>query len=256
MTGRPQFIASLPLPSVDGPSVRFPLHFAALVSSACFAACAPRPREDSIAIEFDFDRSTEPAAWIDVDHRASPTGITFEHGVDGEAVRFDGSGASIDVTNVDALPLTSALAVELSVNVADWKNPYAGSALLESIVSHTDDFTIALLPSTWTFRADLRSSGGHVRLEGGAVRHGTWQHVALVLDEMDSMARLFVDGVVVDQRVVHGRIALTPGIPLRIGTWFEKNQAYCGAVDNLRIWQRALTTSEIAEHARATRPNS
>lgn len=229
---------------------------AVLGSGLALVACTqtPRPSTPSVALEFPFENSVEPVAWIAVGHEATPTGITFEPGVEGQAVRFDGSGASVDVTAVDHLPLTRALTVELFLKVEDW-NPYAGSAALETVVSHSDDFTIAVIPTSWGFRADLRTSEGRFELRGGAVRFGAWQHVALVLDEETRMARLSVDGVVVDQREARGQFALRPGIPVRIGTWFKQNQAFSGAVDSLRIWERALTASELTQRANVTSSN-
>lgn len=232
------------------------LPVAALSSFALLAlsGCDPRPGAPSIALEFAFDDSVTPAAWIDIAHAASPTGITFEPGVEGRAARFDGSGAQVDVSGVDALPLTRAFTVETHVKAADWTNPYTSGSALESIVSHSDDFTIAIVPSKWTYQAVLHTSEGQVRLEGGAVRVGTWQHVALAFDASEHMARLYVDGIVADQREAKGTFALQPGLPVRVGTWFKQNQAYCGALDCLRIWDRALESAELVEHAAATKP--
>ena len=205
-----------------------------------------------MALELDFEHGLAPAAWIDVQSQATPAGITLEPGVAGLSARFDGSGAAIDITHVDRLPLAKALTVELQVKASNWKNPYAPGSALESIVSHSDDFSIAIQPSTWKYRADLRTTAGKIELNGGDVRFEAWQHVALVLDDAEGLARLYVDGRVVDQREVHGEVALRPGIALRIGTWFSQNQAFCGSVDTLRIWQRALSLAEIGDRGGKT----
>ena len=182
-------------------------------------------------------------------HEATPTGITFEAGVVGQAAHFDGSGAGVDINPVELLPLSKAMTLELSVKVDNWKNPYAGSARIETIVSHSDNFSICVLPESWKFRADLRTRAGKIELTGGAVRLGAWQHVALVLDDEAGMARLYVDGQVVDQRELHGDIVLQQGVPLRVGTWFKQNQAFCGSVDSLRIWQRPFDDAEMRKHS-------
>ncbi|MBL8858817.1 MAG: LamG domain-containing protein [Planctomycetes bacterium] len=215
----------------------------------------PRPSAPSVALQLDFEESTGPAAWVDVRHEATTTGITFENGVTGKAIHFDGSGAGVDIQPVDQLPLSEALTLELNVKVDNWTNPYQGSARIQSIVSHSDNFSISVLPTSWKFRADLRTSGGKFELTGGSVRLGAWQHVALVLDHEDGLARLYVDGQVVDQREVRGNVVLQTGVPLRIGTWFKQNQAYCGAVDSLRIWQRAVAAGEMRDRAAALTRN-
>lgn len=227
--------------------MRSPFLALSVVLCCLASGCAPRPSAPAIALELDFEGTATAAAWIDVAAVPTATGISYEPGVVGQAMRLDGSGASVDVSPVDALPLAEELTIELWVKVADWTNPYKGSALLESIVSHTDDFTIEVVPGTWNFQACLSTGEDKLKLAGGSARLGAWQHVALVLEAESRMARLYVDGQVVAQREARGALRLTPGLPLRIGTWYQKNQAYCGAVDELRIWQRGLSANEIRE---------
>jgi Concanavalin A-like lectin/glucanases superfamily len=215
------------------------------------ASCTRRPSDPAIALEMKFDGQAKALTWVGARAVSTPTGIAFEPGVTGQAVRFDGSGASIDLAPVDALPLAGELTLELWVKVADWENPYTGSPRLETIVSHATDFTIEVLPDAWTFRAGLSTAEDKLTLAGGAARLGCWQHVALVVERDSCSALLYVDGQEVAQQPTRGDLKLTPGIPLRVGTWFQKNQAYCGSVDELRLWLRALPASEIRERASA-----
>lgn len=198
-----------------------------------------------MALELGFDDDLTAAAWVDVVCAEPGAGVSLVPGVEGQAARFDGSGACIDVEHVDGLPLERGFTIESWINVEEWHNPKRDGAPIETVVSHSDDFWIAVIPGEWSFDAGLRSGGDRIALRAGSVRLGAWQHVALVREDSSDFLRLYVDGRVVAQREVKGALQLQPGIPVRVGTWFRQNQAFCGMVDSLRIWERAFSADEM-----------
>lgn len=95
---------------------------------------------------------------------------------------------------------------------------------------------------------------GEVRLNALrsiAVPAQRWTHVAIVYDRflVDRM-RLYVDGRLVARALPWGS---SPGFAdlrtLRLGTWVERNGAYRGMVDEVKIHARALREDEIAASA-------
>jgi hypothetical protein len=200
----------------------------------------------------NFEGSARAAAVTEIDDDAEGDGTTYEAGVDGHAVRFDGSGASLDYEGVASLPLGDALTLEFCFNADGWRNPYSKGSILESMVSHSDVFTVALQPDSWLLSARLTAGASEaVALVGGLVTPGTWHHVALVLDPAAGVGRLVFDGEVVAEAPTAGRLPLLEGVPLRLGTWAGKNQAFCGSIDALRLWNRALSNEELAVRAGA-----
>lgn len=234
--------------------MRFQAFVCIPILACVVSSCRPRPSAPPVVLELAFDDAIEAAAWIEVECATAPAGVTHVPGVDGQAAHFDGSGACVDVDGVDALPVARGFTLEAWVRPENWKNPYAESAALETVVSHSDDFWIAIVPGAWTFDAGVRTREERVVLQGGAVRLDAWQHVALVLEDEANMLRLYVDGRVVAQRELRGRVDLQPGIPVRVGTWFRQNQAFRGAVDTLRIWERSFTMSEMLTRVGDARP--
>jgi hypothetical protein len=118
-------------------------------------------------------------------------------------------------------------------------------------VSHSDIFTVAIDPSSWELQARLSTSASPepLRLKGGRIHPGTWHHVALVLDGSAGRARLVLDGTVVEEIPARGTVPVRSDLDLVAGTWLDKNQAFCGALDSIRIWSRALSADELRGRA-------
>lgn len=73
----------------------------------------------------------------------------------------------------------------------------------------------------------------------------TWTHVAVVYDQAWFALRLFVDGRLVSRGTVAVPPAPGPRSMLRVGTWHRANQAFRGAVDEVRLYTHALTEDEV-----------
>jgi hypothetical protein len=78
-----------------------------------------------------------------------------------------------------------------------------------------------------------------------------WTHVAVVYDRfLVDRLRLYVDGKQVARAMPWGAV---PGFAViravRIGTASERNGAYRGMVDELKVYARALGEDEIAASA-------
>ena len=75
-----------------------------------------------------------------------------------------------------------------------------------------------------------------------AVPLGTWTHVALTYD--GAMLRLFVNGAEVVSRATTGAINPSSS-PLWIGGNSPFGEYFAGLIDEVRVYNRALTGSEI-----------
>jgi len=74
----------------------------------------------------------------------------------------------------------------------------------------------------------------------------TWYHVAVTFDDSANQAQLYVDGNLVDTQAM----TLSPLIntsPLGIGKDGVHTDRFVGAIDDVRIYNRVLTSSEIAQ---------
>jgi hypothetical protein len=99
-----------------------------------------------------------------------------------------------------------------------------------------------------TGRLRLAAGGGPVVDSATVVNTGQWVHVAAVLPEGGNSAsavQLYVNGVRETGTVTAGAINTKALSEFRIGT-NETGLYFTGLIDDVRIFDRALTAAEIA----------
>jgi hypothetical protein len=175
--------------------------------------------------------------------------ITFVPGIKGQAAQFDGSGEAVEVTNSGNLSITDEMTLEFWVNMDDWKNPYTGSAHVESIASRSIFYTVHVNFDTWDLEARVKTEDtgeSGVEFKGGQVPPGQWHHIALVYRGSENKALLFLDGTLMDEQSVSGPIVAPDYVAFTVGTWYQQNQAFAGLVDELRLYDVGLSNDQIS----------
>lgn len=84
-----------------------------------------------------------------------------------------------------------------------------------------------------------------------AAAPGKWTHVAIVFSPDAQLMSIFVDGKPAgEQARADGKLGGVEGFPLELGHYVaSKSQRFAGELDEIRLYHRALTAAEIAEHA-------
>lgn len=96
---------------------------------------------------------------------------------------------------------------------------------------------------------------------GNPVQVGAWSHVASVMSTSTRTQQIHVNGILVRERTWTPRQAIRPG-SCRIGNWLPEGKdriatrAFRGRMDELAIWNRALTLQEITQMVDAGRPGT
>jgi hypothetical protein len=160
----------------------------------------------------------------------------------GAAASFDGSNDRIDVPDSSSLDLTGAMTLEA------WVRPTANSSYRTVLLKEvTGELAYAL------YAADSdhggRSSGwnriGNVsRFADGtsALPLNTYSHIAVTYN--GSSLVFYVNGVATRSTAVTGNIQ-TSTMPLRIGGNTIWGEYFQGQIDELRVYNRALSQNEI-----------
>lgn len=240
-------------------------------------ASAPKPTPDAALSKADAGSSPDAAAAGSL----GPVGHwTFD--VNGARLAADGSGNRLDAVWVGSSPPVhgagrkpGSLAITLpgkgahlrveaapalddirrEVTLAAWVSPSErvdGWAMIASRrigMTNGESYSLALVYGRPRFEGLDIGNPGH----GRVVRVGDWVHVAGTYDGQD--ARLFVDGVEVARVFRPGREIRPDGNALIIGGNQNQDddlvtQSFVGLIDDLRIYPRALSASEIAALAR------
>lgn len=159
----------------------------------------------------------------------------------GGALSFNGSSSSVIVTDSNALDLTNGM------TLMAWVRPAAGGSWRTVLLKEgSGDLAYALYSST-----DSNRPGGYFVTSGGVTRGlqaGTalplnaWTHVALNYN--GTTMTLFVNGAQVGSAGAAGGIGPTSG-PLRIGGNSIWAEWFNGLIDEVRVFNRALSLAEI-----------
>ena len=94
---------------------------------------------------------------------------------------------------------------------------------------------------------------------GTGVPLGQWCHIAAVISPIAQTATVYVNGRLTYERPLHRNATLRPGL-CRIGNWlpadgYEPERVLNGRMDELVIWNRALSHKELEIQVERGRPN-
>lgn len=153
----------------------------------------------------------------------------------GSALTFNGTSALVTVPNSASLQLTSGMTLEA------WVYPTSVGTSWRDVIYKGDDMYFLLAASPTSSRPE--TGGTFATLYGtGALTVNTWTHLAGTYDGVT--VRLYVNGVQVASLAKTGTIATSTN-PLQIGGDSTYGQYFQGRIDEVRIYSRALSASEV-----------
>ena len=79
---------------------------------------------------------------------------------------------------------------------------------------------------------------------GAGLALQTWHHVAAVFDDASDNVSIYVDGELLFS-AAEGSSMVINAFPLRIGASGFPNENFSGRIDRIRIYDRALTSTEV-----------
>lgn len=169
----------------------------------------------------------------------------FVAGKVGQAFSFDGAGDYVTIPDHPSLNPTAAITVDAWIfsNNTSYAPP---------IVKKTDDASGYALElsqdsSQVLFWVNLGSggSGGWFSSPAGGLTRGIWTHVAGVYD--GTSVSLYMNGQLIGSTPAPGAILPSTNNPLNIG-WdsSQPTRFFSGLIDEVEIFNRALTAQEIA----------
>ena len=163
-------------------------------------------------------------------------GVTWTtHGRFGSALKFDGSSGRVDILDVPSLRLTTAMTLEAWVNPATVSNNWSNL-----IYKGNDNYALAATSDQAGPPAGRR---GVNKASGTALLPtNIWTHLAVTYDK--TMVRLYVNGMQVSSRASTADIP-TSAFPLQIGGDSLHGQYFQGLIDEVRVYNRALSQAEI-----------
>ncbi len=181
-------------------------------------------------------------------HVGTIRGAVFAEGKAGMALRFDGVDDWVTVPDSATLDLTAGMTLEA------WIRPTAALGGWDTVLLKqrgTGDLSYALyandgapLAGGVAAPAGYVNAAGHQAVRGAsALPVDAWTHVAATYD--GATLRIYVNGALVASRAQTGTIAVS-GAVLRIGgNGSFTGEFFEGLIDEVRIYNRALSQTEI-----------
>jgi hypothetical protein len=157
----------------------------------------------------------------------------------GNALSFNGISEWVTVNSTGLLNLTTGMTVEA------WVFPTATTGVREILIKEGSNVDIYnLYARNWRGlpESNVFVGGSNRVAEGPALPLNAWTHVAGTYD--GTTLRLYINGVQAASTAISGSITTSTG-PLRIGGNSMWGEYFQGRIDEVRIYNRALSQAEI-----------
>jgi fibronectin type 3 domain-containing protein len=158
----------------------------------------------------------------------------------GNAIQFNGTSTLVTIPDTAALHLTTAMTLEA------WVNPSTVSSAWRDVIYKGNDNYYLEATSTNASKPDggLIAGGSYADAFGtAALAANTWSFLTETYD--GTTLRLYVNGTQVASTAHTGSITTSTN-PLQIGGDSIYGQFFKGMIDNVRIYNTALTAAQIA----------
>jgi hypothetical protein len=163
------------------------------------------------------------------------------------ACRFDGVDDRVILGPCD---LTSGNG---NITLSAWVKPDFVTAMERTIIAKTVGpgaqdhiWSIAFVNATaLRFRLRTASVTTELTTPTSSIFSGTWYHIAATFD--GSAMRIYLNGSLMAQNIVSGAIGFHPQAPASLGAQSTGGHPFSGWIDDVRIYDRALTQTGIIE---------
>jgi chitodextrinase len=159
-------------------------------------------------------------------------------GIFGGALVFNGTTSLVTVPDSSSLRLTNGMTLEA------WVNPSSATPSWRDVIYKGNDNYYLEASSDQGLPTGGGTFGGASRnvFGGGALPTGSWTHLAFTYD--GSTLRLYANGVQVGSQAATSPITVSSN-PLQIGGDSLYGQKFAGKIDEVRVYDGALTASQI-----------
>jgi hypothetical protein len=159
----------------------------------------------------------------------------------GNVLEFNGSNNWVTVNGSASLDLMTGMTLEA------WIYPTAVSGWTTALLKEQTGGLAYALYANYLCQSVTIGGSERVLMAGPSLPSNTWTHLAATYD--GATQKLYVNGALVGNRSETGAITLSNGA-LRIGGNSVWGEYFTGYIDEVRVYNRALTQAEIAEDSR------
>ncbi|TAH33931.1 LamG domain-containing protein [Candidatus Saccharibacteria bacterium] len=158
------------------------------------------------------------------------------------SVQFDGSGDHVEIADNATMDPTNAISISFWMNPDSVNNGYQHVLFKQGPVVTSYGVWLA------NDHVYMESNDNSIRslTSNATVTAGDWHYITVTYDGTEQ--KLYIDGTLDNSQSLSGITLTYTNSPVKIGTG-DYNNPFAGYVDDLRIYNRALTAGEIADLA-------
>ena len=201
-------------------------------------SCLYSPAIPGLVASYNFNNTsgTSVADKSGNNNNGSLQGATWDAaGKYGQALSFNGTNALVSIPNSSSLSFTQGMTLEA------WVNPAAIGGWRDIIMKNQDIYYLEASSSAGPPAFGGTYAGTYVSGVSN-LPINVWSHISATYDR--TTMRLYINGVQVANRAQTGNIQTSTGA-LNIGGDSVFGQWFQGKIDEVRIYNRALSQSEI-----------
>jgi len=174
-------------------------------------------------------------------HGATPT-----IGKQGQALSFDGVDDYVDCGSADAIRINH-LGNKVTIEAwIFWKGGTSGLSRIGGFQGYFGDYALWVSESNDKVLFEVDGQNGNQLYSTQTISHNQWHHIVGTFDS--SGMRIYIDGVLAGEATDIYYPPTEGTANLRFG--YKENEYFHGLIDEVRIYNRALSAEEIAEHYR------
>ena len=164
----------------------------------------------------------------------------------GNALSFDGSNDQVNLGNLDVSG-GNGLTIAFWMRADDFGTYDARLNSKATGANDQDHYWMVSTFSSNSVRFRLKANGSTTTLisNSGVIAADQWHYVAATYDE--SRMRIYVDGVDVGSTSKSGAVNTNGNVPASLGNQPQGGKPFDGRMDEVRLYNRALTANEIQD---------
>ena len=176
-------------------------------------------------------------------HGTLQNGVTFAPGIIGQAFSFDGD-SYVDIGDIADFEITSTS----SMSITGWLYnfaPVADQYIISKADIESPDFGWFIRLKNDSLIFNIANNDVQARIDIPGVSDDLWYHFAATHDGSIGRMNLYVDGVLRGSETENFGPIDDGGMPLTIGISSQGSGAFSGLIDEVAIFNGALSASEI-----------
>jgi len=176
-------------------------------------------------------------------HGTLMNGVTFATGIVGQAFSFDGVDDYVNIGNLGSFPSKGTIIYWMYPNeVVNYRNPFGTDIAGNNAGIRFEE------DSTGKFEVVIAYIGYGAHTYTNSLSANNWYLVTLVWDSTSNNVKGYLNGALVFDHAQTNWPSALPDVEIGKGIGYYSDRNWNGLIDEVAIYNRALSAEEIAQH--------